>query len=74
MVKKASGWNGKTVLTSLYRIFDESPSRRIDSEALTQAISSDYPLQLCANRCIENDRVPIKAREIWAKLVKIIEF
>ena len=44
MVKKASGWNAEKVLTSLYRMIDESPSRRIDYEALTQAVSSDYPL------------------------------
>ena len=38
--EKASGWNVKKLLTSLHRIFDESPSRRADYEALAQAISS----------------------------------
>ena len=38
--EKASGWIVKKLLTSLHRIFDESPSRRADYEALAQAISS----------------------------------
>ena len=31
--EKLSGWNVKKLLTSLHRIFDESPSRRVDYEA-----------------------------------------
>ena len=72
--EKASGWKVKKLLTSFHRIFDESPSRRVDYEALTQAISSDYPLQFCVNRCVENERVAMTAREIWPKIVEIIDF
>ena len=42
--EKASDWNAKKLLSSCHIIFDESPSRRAECEALTQAISSDYPL------------------------------
>ena len=48
--EKASGWNVKTLLISLHRILDESPSTRADYEALTQATSSDYPLQFGLKR------------------------
>ena len=33
--EKASDWNVKNLLSSLHRIFDESPSRRADYEAFT---------------------------------------
>ena len=74
--EKASGWNVKKLLSSLHRIFDESPSKRADYEALTQAISSDYPLQFCAHCWVENERVAMRARarEIWPKIVEIIGF
>ena len=65
--EKASGWNLKKLLIPLHRTFDESSSRRADYEALTQAIYSDHPLQFCANRWVENERVAVRAREIWPK-------
>ena len=39
--EEASGWNVEKLLSSLHRIFDESPSIRADYETLTQAISSN---------------------------------
>ena len=62
--EKASGWNVNKLLTSLYKIFDESPSRRADYETLTQAISSDYPQQFSVNHWIKNERVEMRPREI----------
>ena len=62
--KKESGWNVKKLLISLHRILDKSPSTRADYEALTQAISSDYPLQFCANRWVEKERVATREREV----------
>ena len=47
--EKTSGWNVKKLLSSLHRIFNELLSRRADYEALTQAISSDDPLQFCVH-------------------------
>ena len=60
--EKASGWNVKKLLLSLYRMFDESPSRRADYEVLTQAIFSDYPPQFCARHWVEYKRVAMRAR------------
>ena len=72
--EKASGWNIKKLLSALHRIFDDSPYRRADYEALTQPISSDYPLQFCALCWVKTERVAMKAREIWPKIVEIIDF
>ena len=61
---KVSGWNVKKLLSSLHRIFGESPSRRADYEGLIQGISADYPLQFGAYHWLENERVALTAREI----------
>ena len=58
--EKASDWNVK--------------SKKADYEAFTQAISSDYPLQFCANRWVENGSVSMRTRKIWPKVVEIINF
>ena len=34
----------------MYKIFDESPSRRADSERITSATSPDYPLRFSSHR------------------------
>ena len=43
--ENASGWKLKTLLSSMFKIFHESPSRRADYELLTEALESDYPLK-----------------------------
>ena len=48
--KKASGWEFKSLLNAMYKIFDESPARRADYEKITTAIESDYALQFCSHR------------------------
>ena len=53
----ASEWRIKNVLSSMDRIFDESPSRRADIEKLTDSVSSDYPLKVCAHRWVEKESV-----------------
>ena len=70
--KKASGWELKS-LNAMYKIFDESPARRADYE-FTTAIESDFALQFCSHRWIENARVAEKAENIWEKYLQIIDF
>ena len=53
----ASGWRIKKVLSSMYKIFDKSPSRRADFEKLTDSILSDYPLKFCVHKWVENEPV-----------------
>ena len=39
---KASSWKLKELLSAMYKIFDENPSRRADYESLTSATDKDY--------------------------------
>ena len=71
---KASGWNMKKLLSALYKIFHESPSRRADYERLTEALSSDYGLQFCGHRWVENERVAKRGQEVWPKTIVIVDF
>ena len=71
---KASSWKLKELLRTMYKIFDESPSRRADYESLTSATDKDYALKFCSHRWIENELVARRAQKIWPKYVEIIEF
>ena len=59
------------LLSSLHRIFDKSASRRADYEALTQTISSDYPLLFCAHCWVKNEQWE---QEVWPKIVEVVDF
>ena len=72
--EKASGWKINKLLKSIYKIFDESLSGRADYEQSTSALSSDYPLQFCSHRWLENEQVIKRAREIFEKIKEIIDF
>ena len=71
---KASSWKLKELLSAMYKIFDENPSRRADYESLTSATDKDYALKFCSHRWIENELVARRAQKIWSKYVEIIEF
>ena len=64
----------KKLLSSLYKIFHESPSRRADYELITEASENDYPLPFCAHRWVENERVAKKARAMWDKIPVIVDY
>ena len=72
--ENATGWNLKKLLSSLYKIFHESPSRRSDYERLTEAQSADYALKLCSHRWVENERVAKRGRAVWPKIIEIVAF
>ena len=72
--ENASGWKLKTLLSSMFKIFHESPSRRADYELLTEALESDYPLKCCSHRWVENEDVAKRAKAVWHKIVIITEF
>ena len=42
------------LLQSMYKIFEEEPKRREKYEESTLAKTSDYPLQFCLHRWVEN--------------------
>ena len=74
MERKVLDGNLKKLLSSLYKIFDESPSRSADFELITNDMKNDYSLQFCAHRWVENERVAKKARAVWNNIPVIIEF
>ena len=53
---------------------DESPSRSADFELIPNAMKNEYPLQFCAHRWVENERVAKKARAVWNEIPVIIDF
>ena len=72
--EKATGWNVKKLLSSMFKIFHESPSRRADYEVLTEAQNSDYPLQFCGHRWVENENVAKRAIDVWPKVVTVVDY
>ena len=58
----------------MFKIFHESPSRRADYEMLAEAQSLDYPLQFCDHRWAENENIAKKARNVWPKVVTVVEY
>ena len=72
--KRASGWNTNKLLSSMYKIFEESVLRRADYEKFIMAEFSDYPLQFCTQRWVENQNMAKKAQKIWEKIVETVNF
>ena len=72
--ERASKWMMKKLCSSLYKIFHESPSRRSDYERITLAEDSDYALQFCGHRWVENEPVAKRGRAIWPKIREIVEY
>ena len=51
--ESATGWNLKKLLSSMFKIFHESPSRRADYEMFAEAQNLDYhPFQFCGHRWV----------------------
>ena len=64
----------KKILSSLYKIFDESPSRRADYEKINSATEVEYPKKFCAHRWVENELVATRALVVWPKVVEVVIF
>ncbi|XP_065665582.1 uncharacterized protein LOC136087006 [Hydra vulgaris] len=71
---KATGWNIKKLLSSIYQIFHESPSRASDYERIAGATSSDFPYMFCSTRWAENQSVAKKAIQVWSKVVLVVDY
>ena len=72
--ENSSGWKLNKLLQSMYKIFEEAPKRREKYEEITLAKTSDYPLQFCLHRWVENEIVAKRAIEIWPRMVEIVRF
>ena len=55
----------------MWKIFDQSPSRRADFESQT---SGNYPLQFCSHRRAENEKVAQTAIVVWSDIMKVAKF
>ena len=71
---KASSWKLKQFLSTMYKIFGESPSARVDYGNLTSATEKDYAFKFCSHLWFENEAVARRAQNVWPKYVEIIEF
>ena len=71
---KATDWNLKKLLPSMYQIFHESPSRASDYEQMAETTRSDFPYMFCAIHWAEDQSVARKAREVWSKVVIVVEY
>ena len=72
--ENATGWNLKKLLSSMFKIFHESPSRHADYEMLPEAQNSDYLLPFCGHRSVENWNIAKRARNVWPKIVTLVEY
>ena len=70
--ENSSGWKLNKLLQSMYKIFEEAPKRREKYEEITLAKTSDYPLQFCSHRWVENEIVAKRTIEIWPRMVEIV--
>ena len=70
----ASGWGVDKVLPAMYKIFDQSPSRRTDYERLTIHIYEVYPLQLCPHWWAKNKKVVVKSTDVWGNIQIVVNF
>ena len=64
-----SGWSIDKVLSAMYKIFDQSPSRRADYERLTDGV---YPLQFCSHLWAENEKVAVRAIAVWENIQIVV--
>ena len=48
----------------MFKLFDESPSRRADYDRITSASKSDFPYCICSDRWYENDFIAKKPLSI----------
>ena len=60
----ASSWKLKERLNAMYKIFDESSSRRAGYESSTSATDKEYALKFCSHRWIENELVSRRAQKV----------
>ncbi|XP_047128992.1 uncharacterized protein LOC124809196 [Hydra vulgaris] len=71
---KATDWNLKKLISSMYQIFHESPSRASDYERIAEATSSDFPYMFCGTQWAENQSVAKKAIEVCSKVVLVVDY
>ena len=69
-----SKWHIKKLLAAMFKIFHESPSRRVDLKNMTGCGENDYPLKFCVHRWIENEVAAGRGQVVWPKLVEVVRY
>ena len=69
--EKATDSNIKKLISSVNKIFDESPSRRVDYERLTAATHTEYPLKFCAHWWLITPVLPNMFKLFGLRLLKL---
>ena len=64
---KASSWKLNELLRAMYKICDESPSRRADYETLTAATEKDYAIKFYSHWWIEKESVARRVQKVSPK-------
>ena len=62
----------KTLLNSMSKIFDDSPSRRADYGKISSTLKEDYSLQFYSTRWVENECLAKKNSLVWEKIVQTV--
>ena len=64
----------KKLISSLHKIFEESPRHCADYKNITESNDKEIPMLFVSHRCVENVPVAQKAREIWLKILEIVKY
>ena len=68
---KCSGWNTGKLLKALFKLLDESPTRRDTDTKVTD--SEDFPLPYHGHRQCENENCINRDEMIWSGYIQFIE-
>ena len=68
----STGWNIKSILTSLHALF-ENTSARVD-DYIKLNVSEVMPLLFCSTRWVESKAAAQRAIQVWPDMTKIVKF
>ena len=69
---ESSGWNLHKILKGSFKLLHDTPARRDDYFNMTA--SSEYPLQFCGTRWVEDKMVAEKLIKLWPNMIKLFDF
>ena len=70
--ENSTDWGVKKILKAIYQIHHDSPVRRADFSEVTG--SEQFPLPFCGTRWIKDQKVALRAIEIWDNVCQICRF
>ena len=70
--ENSTDWGVKKILKAVYQLLHDSPARRADYIDVTG--SDQFPLPFCGTRWIEDEKVALRAIDIWDHICQICKF